>query len=280
MGQPRFYYYPDETGSLEIIDLGEGLSDLQETPGAIATDTYAADGKAYRSFQRDTFEVRIVLERFGTPGVSSLERKLLTLQSHLQRGGWVGFSRDHAKAWASMRSGAASRGDTIFYTPGSGFTSWSSSGTLAAGDEVVIESAPPDSRRELSTVSSLSSGGDVTLGAGLIYSYDGHPLIRWRDFYPTLRLAAGNLRPIVTHDHRRNWTLDATFEYNVADHAALWTDYSTPYDSPIIHAPDGWTGGSSRPAMRDDSGGRWGSSLEAILGGRGSFGGVIPFRRS
>lgn len=279
MGQPRFYYYPDETGSLEVIDLGEGLSDLQETSAAIATDTYAADGKAYRSFQRDTFEVRIVLERFGTPGVSSLERKLQNLQSHLQRGGWVGFSRDHAKAWASIRSGAASRGDTIFYTGGSGFLSWSSSATLAAGDEVVIESAPPDSRREISTVSALSSGGDVSLGTALVYTYDGHPIIRWRDFYPTLRLAAGNLRPIVTHDHRRNWTLDATFEYSVADHAALWTDYSTPYDSPVVYTPGPGGFGGSRPAMRDDTGGRLGVSLETALGSRDSFGGSVPFRR-
>lgn len=279
MAAPRFYYYPDETGSLESVDLGEGLSNLQETASAIVTDTYAADGKAYRSFQRDTFEVRIELERFGTPGTNSLERKLQNLQSHLQRGGWVGFSRDHAKTWASIRSGAASRGDTIFYTGGSGFSAWSASGTLAAGDEVVIETAPPDSRREISTVSSLGSTGDVSLGTALVFSYDGHPIIRYRDFYPCLRLAAGNLRPLVTHDHRRNWTLDATFEYSVADHMALWADYSTPYDSPVVYVPGGGFGGS-RPAMRDDTGGRFGSSLESILGTRGSHGGVTPFRRS
>ena len=37
---PMFFYYPDPDGSLETIDLGEGLSKLKETPIRDVSDAY------------------------------------------------------------------------------------------------------------------------------------------------------------------------------------------------------------------------------------------------
>ena len=265
MGNPRFYYYPDEAGSLETIDLGEGLTDLVELPGAVVEDAASLDGYPYRSFLRDTFGIRIVLERFGSSGTSSLERKFATLQSHLGRGGLVGFSKDHSKTWAAIRTGSATRGDPLFQTPGNGFTAWAPAGTLASGDEIAIESPAPDSRREYTTISALSSTGDLTLVDALRYTYDGHPIARYRDFYPVCWLSAdGVSRPIVVSDHRRNWTLDLTLEYLPAATAALWgADFSSPYGRIV-----GGRGGGSMTMLRDDGGGRSGSTLEGAFSNR------------
>lgn len=254
MGNPCFYYYPDEGGSLEVIDLGEGLSDIEETPGADVADSYAGDRTPFRAWYASTFRVRILLERFGTPGTSSVERALLSMQAHLARGGAVGFSRDHAKTWASIRSGAASRGDTSFPTAGNGFTGWSAAATLASGDEMVIEDLA--GRREITTTTN-ATGGELTLSPGLIYTYEGHPLVRWRDFYPALTLPADQVgRALVTHDHRRNWTLEAIFEFSVAAAIGLWGDsYQSPY------------GGLGGLALRDTSG-LGGLGLDELGGGR------------
>lgn len=254
MGNPCFYYYPDEGGSLEVIDLGEGLSDIEETPGADVADSYAGDRTPFRAWYASTFRVRLLLERFGTPGQSSVERALLSMQAHLARGGAVGFSRDHAKTWASIRSGAASRGDTSFPTAGNGFTGWSAAATLASGDEMVIEDLA--GRREITTTTN-ATGGELTLSPGLIYTYEGHPLVRWRDFYPALTLPADQVgRALVTHDHRRNWTLEAIFEFSVAAAIGLWGDsYQSPY------------GGLGGLALRDTSG-LGGLGLDELGGGR------------
>lgn len=228
MGNPRFYYYPDAAGSLEEIDLGEGLSDIQELEWADAEDAYTGEYVGYRSFLGAALPVRIVLERFGSPGSSALERKLKTLTSHLHKGGAVGFSRDHAKTWASVTSASPpNRGNTLLYTSGgNGFADWSTAGTVAAGDEIVIETPPPEHQREIAVCGSLTVTPPVHLpiaSPGAVYTYTRPAVVRWRDFYPVMWLARDQLRrPIVTHDHRRNFTLDVTLEYNPAAVLALW----------------------------------------------------------
>ena len=147
MANPRFYYYPDPSGSLEVIDLLGPLSSLIVTPIVKASEGYDGAGRASENLTRINFRVRIILDRFQTAGVgrSSLERQLLTMQQHLLAGGYVGFSKDHAKAWASLPSvsGALMRGDTVIPTGGNGFGAWSASAALTAGDELVIEQGAP-----------------------------------------------------------------------------------------------------------------------------------------
>ena len=154
MATPRLYYYPDPDGSLETIDFGEGLSDLQELPSADVADAYNGAGVGYRSLLASTLRLRIVLERFGSVGTSSLERKLMSLQAHLAKGGLVGFSRDHAKTWAG-KAQRPTRGDTVIYTNGNGFTAWSSSGNIVQNDEVVLETPHPDAYREVALVGAV-----------------------------------------------------------------------------------------------------------------------------
>ena len=78
MSDPRFYWSPDPDGSLEVIDLGEGLTDFQELPALVRRDdSYTGSMLPSCSFQGGSRLYRITLERFGTAGSSALERKLL-----------------------------------------------------------------------------------------------------------------------------------------------------------------------------------------------------------
>lgn len=268
MGTPRIYWYPDPAGSLETLDFGEGLSDLQELPGALVEDAYTGDGYPFRSFLQGNFRIRIILERFGSPGTSSLERKFSSLQAHLDRGGFIGFSRDHAKTWASLAAPGPVRGDTTVYTgTGNGFTAWSSSGTPAEGDELVIESGAPEFQREIAVCAALTVTPAVhlPLSAGCIYTYNQGVIARWRDFYPVLFRPKDQVgRPIVTPDHRRNWTLDLTLEYPLAAVLSLWSGEEWAYArSNSLQLP----AGSGPIPFRDDSAvsPNLGSSLEELL---------------
>ena len=227
MGTPAFYWYPDAAGSLETTSLGELLSDLQETPLSTVEDAYGGNGFPYRSFLGGSFRIRILLERFGTPATSTLERELRSMEAHLHRGGMVGFTADTAKTWCGFQSGTWSRGDASVATGGNAFRAWSSGGTLAANDEVVMESENPEANREFQLVSAISATGTVTFsGDTLLYSYGASAessLARWRDFYPVLWLPRDQVgKPIVHHDHRRNWTLDVTLEYCIGAVLALY----------------------------------------------------------
>jgi hypothetical protein len=225
MASPRLYFYPDSAGSLETIDLVEALSDLQETHAADVEDAYTGSGTLYRSFSGASMRVRIVLERFGTRGADSVERDLQSLVTHLQRGGAVGFARDHAKAWCGVTASAPTRGDVTLYTNGSGFTSWSASAAPVAGDEIAIETPSPDYIRELRTCGTLTVSPPVNLplASGVRYTYSDSAVVRHRDFYPVLRLPRDLVsRTWINHDHRRNFTLDLTLEYSPADVLALW----------------------------------------------------------
>lgn len=227
MATPRFYWYPDASGSLEVLDLGEELSDLQEIPLADADDSYGRDGQFYRLFHASRLRVRIVLERFGPSAVSALERDLQTLQAHLDRGYSVGFSLDHDKTWAASVTTTPSRGDVTIYTGGNAFSAWNSAGSPAEDDEMVLESAPPESLREYFKCGALATTPptDIARAGGLLYSYQSSAVVRWRDFYPKLRRPKDLLgRPIVTHEHRKAFTLDLTLEYSVQGVLDLWSE--------------------------------------------------------
>ena len=108
MGTPHIYYYPTGT-NLESIDLGEELSDLTETAGAEVEDAVTLDGLFSRNLLSQTYKVRLYLERFGSLGGSSLERKLKTLEAHLFAGGVIGFTRDETKAYCASSNGGFTR---------------------------------------------------------------------------------------------------------------------------------------------------------------------------
>ena len=221
MGSPTIYYYPDPSGTLETLTFPEGLSDLQVAPIRDVTDAVTISGGMYRRHYGSRLGVRIVVENFTD---QSFWYKLQTLSAHLERGGAIGFSLDHDKTWAGFLNNAASadRGDTgRFHTPGdpsystdNDFHQWNTSASVAADDMICICNANPEGFREFIEIDSVSSTSGINTKTGLIYSYQSRPiLLRWRDFYPCLKMPQRAIgTPIVTSNHRISYTLDLQLE--------------------------------------------------------------------
>ena len=113
MGTPRIYYYPDDTGTLETVNLGETLSDLIDDQEVIGGQSTGDGGVLQRTVDGTFWRVRVLLSRFGTsPGNDELERQLQSFTSHAQRGGPFIFSRDHDKTYAVKLASAPARGAT------------------------------------------------------------------------------------------------------------------------------------------------------------------------
>ncbi|MEO1715754.1 MAG: hypothetical protein AAFR76_01470 [Planctomycetota bacterium] len=221
VNHPAFFYYPDPRGTLEVIDFGEGASDLQEVPGAVVNDAQGGDGSFYRQYLTPTYAVRIVLERFGPAAQNALERDLQSLQEHLHRGGRVGFCRNRSKAFASLTNLSYDRGDAQMLTAGNALAAWSDTAdasALAVGDEVVFEQPPPVTQREVCALLSTSGNAfSLQSGSVLRYTYDQPMIARYRDCWVELFMTKEQIKPIVNHDHRKNFTLDVTLSYSVAD---------------------------------------------------------------
>jgi hypothetical protein len=270
MGNPRFYYSPGDLAEIEEVDLGESLQDLQEDPAAVRADSFGGDGSFYTQYGGQAFMVRIMLERFGTAGASSLERKLNTMLNHLQRGGVVCFSRDHAKTWCSFMSSNYLRGTTAIGTLGNMLSGLSAFGAVAASDEVVIESEEPWGFREVRSVSSVS-GTTVTLGEGLVYPYNRTaglmtPMVRWRDFYPGLYLRAEDSRDQkVRSDARRNWTLDLPLYWSPSSFIGAFYQ-AQPVGSGLTPTAAGYQEPYRRQALPIGTAATKGMSLGALLG--------------
>jgi hypothetical protein len=213
MGNAALYYYPDSRGTLETIDLGGPLSELTEIPLREIGQGVSLLGHPSTYVYSGGFRVRVSVA--NVPTLSSagetLHRKLMTLSAHLERGGYVGLAADSATAWAGTIKKGLRRGDTNI---NAGLNRWYTSGTLAAGDEVVIESANPEMLREFNTVSSYSGvSGAMILSEGAAYTYTGAPWIRHRNFYPALYWPAdARSAPIIKSERRMHFTLEMELE--------------------------------------------------------------------
>jgi len=213
----RFYWYPDKAGSLEEVDLGEGLSDLQLNWQRFQTTSEAADGRVYTTDTGGLVSVRIVLERFTSVDTFAA---LTAMLIHLKRGGYVGFSENHTKAWAIFANNPQLRGDSTMR--GTGATFYNASPTLVADDYLVISSNVPHSLFEMNKVSTFAAQF-VTLDSGIKYSHRSTPvMVRWHGFYPLLRMPADQRDQAgISQDHRQNFTLDLTLEEDPAGIASL-----------------------------------------------------------
>jgi len=205
MSWPAFYYYSEPGAPLTYLDLGRPISDVFMVPTRSRVDAIGGDGGCYHQLNGGGARVTIRRERLSD---ATTERSLRNMEDHLMRGGRVAFSWDHAKTWAGYGTGGLTRGDALCRTLGNAFTSWSSAGALAVGDEVVIESPNPEMKREINTVSAITSG-QITLGTAAAFTYVQRHFVRYRHFYPALYMPESELgRSILTGDRNLNWALD------------------------------------------------------------------------
>ena len=207
MGNAAFYYYPAGTsGGLETIDLGEGVTDLQVEPIRVAQTAFTMSGRMYRTVETARLKVTIINERFSS---GRKARGLQTMSSHLELGGAVAFTADTSKVWAGFTRSAPSRGDTSIETWGNAFSALNS-GSLTTGDVLAFQSPNPTHYLEYCRVDSVTAADKITIQDAIRYN---HPetltLVRFRDFYPVLRMPQDGLgSAFVTHDHRITYTLD------------------------------------------------------------------------
>ena len=218
MGNPAIYYYPDPAGTLEVLDFGEPLSDLQITQVREVADSYSRGGSFYRTTGASRLQIRIILENFTS---ASLVRQFESLSAHLERGGAIGFALDSAKAWAGFvdsTSRAPVRGSSGMHTDGNAFKAWTGSvAALASGDDICIASAPPEGYRDTCELSdAIAAAGtfaDISSDRN-VYTYESDTIIlRAHDFYPCLTMPASSVGvPILETNHRISYTLDLTLE--------------------------------------------------------------------
>jgi len=227
MGNTTAWYYPDSSGTLEEIDFGsEDISSVIEMPERDVRDSHSIGGAFHRTNLGAGLKVRLVCERFSglTDAGKKLARALSSLEAHLSRGGLMAFSADRDNAWMGVMEGTLlpQRGDTTLTTFGgnllSVFTATGTAASLAAGDELFLESFNPTMNREQLLVTS-ETGGVITLdtsdGTAVRYDYQDQQtaIVRDRNFYPALRLPESQVgRQHLITDHRHTWTWDITLE--------------------------------------------------------------------
>ena len=206
MGNAAFYYYPaGSSAGLETIDLGEGVSDIQVDPIRSAETAFTMSGRMYRTVETARLKVTITNERFSS---STIAESLQSMSSHLELGGAVAFTADTAKVWAGFSRASPTRGDLTIDTWGNAFSALSA-GALASTDVLAIQSPNPAHYVEYCRVASVTLDV-ITLSSAIRYNHpESLTLVRYRDFYPILRMPADGLgSAFVTHDHRITYTLD------------------------------------------------------------------------
>lgn len=267
---PCFFLYPDAAGSLAVIDFARPLTSIHELPSGIVSDAYGGDRTWSRTFHAGVLRIRFTAERVNTTTTAgqSFVRKMLTVQQHLIRGGYVGLARVHSKAWCGrVSTSRLARGTaSIVCRGGNLFSSWNSNAALAASDEIVIESANPEAIREWNAVQTVATSGvkvTLTTSDTVFNTYTAEPiLVRHRDFWPILRLPADQVdKQLVIPDRRLTYTIDMTLEYDQAAIARLVRD----------------TYGSL--GLRTDGGSKAGRSLEEALAPKSGRTGVYNVLR-
>ena len=226
MANSKIWYYPGSGGAglttptVEIIDFGETVSDLQISPYRVVSDAVSIGGAFSRSGRRVGMRVRIVNERFTD---DALAEKLYSLQSHIERGGAFSFAVDSSNIFCAFSKGGlpAFRGQTSISVDSTLFTAYG--GTAIASDDVLhVECPSPRGNREEVRANSYSAP-TLTLSSALKYDHDGPVMFRHRDFFPALfwpERETGN--PPLTHDHRIAWSWDISVEAYPAHTFNLW----------------------------------------------------------
>lgn len=226
MGNAAIYYYPEETQSLRVIDLGEPLSDMQVTPFRVQDVNTGSDFESSVVDYGGSHRVRFIFERFS--GDDQLVADLESFANHAQRGLPFGLVADTADSFGAFTQAyTMSPGKTSITTLGNVFSAWSGVLALTVGDTVVMHSGNPEYKFEHLIVSTWSTTtGKIGLG-GQTTKYDmtvGPAFVRHQDFFPVCYLDPGQRGAILTHDHRINYTLDLTAIYSPAGIKALYNE--------------------------------------------------------
>lgn len=220
MANPCFIYWPEGHTSRRILDLGEDISDLQQTPRRRVLDSGSLSGKYTRTNLTSGLSIRIVDERFSD---RRKFRQLHQVINHAETGLLVAFAVDSSKIYGypiretSTTGAVGTISSTIKISKTNWFVGWHTApGTIAVGDEICIESGAWRGYREWHKVDQITDAGDhyvIRTQDKITHDYSVGGIVRYADFFPFLRLpenaVGGNL---ISHEHRISFTFDCPFD--------------------------------------------------------------------
>jgi len=247
MGAPKFYFYPVAGGLLKTIDfsaLCDDVTDFDDDPLVETSGAISQTGRDYTVVGRTAPRLRLYfrkLRRYSSAG-ALVERQLRGFIDHLKRGGVCAVALDQDKAWASFAVGPVEQNDGSAQTQGDLFGGAFETNPLpASGDEVWIQGAYPERRRELLAVSGYASAGNtVSFGSAVSIDAAAPALLHTRDFWPVMVLPQDQRgRKLLTVERGRHFTLDMTLEMdtgridtlgNGAGTGSVWGDVTSSAD--------------------------------------------------
>ncbi len=210
MSQTRIYWYPMGTGNLETITIPRFISNLEDDdPEVSAATSETIAGGMRRQLYGDWRRVVIVRQHLRPEIADEADaiRGLRSLQSHLLAGYSVGIAVGTNATWGGFTVGSVVRGTSAIGVLANSYLPWSATGTVAVGDEVIVQSKSPLGAREVHKVDAVISGSSgakiLTLSRPTYYDHNGPIFLRRRTFYPHLKLPDDQLdRPIITSSSR------------------------------------------------------------------------------
>jgi len=207
------WYYPDPKGTVEEIDLGECLSDLEETPQRDQIVSQAITGAVTTVHLSSREQYRIERSRIKF-GSADLAARLHAFRNHLQRGGHFSLAEDKNRAvggFLTVNPDRVPNGTQVVELIRNTWP-YNPAAALQPNDYVRLQSPSPIRYAELVTSDAFDSANPAPFSIeGVKYRYvdERWTLLTHRGFYPCLRLPPDQRnQPIFTHDHRITWTLD------------------------------------------------------------------------
>ena len=218
---PKIYWYPESGGLLRKCDftgVANNFTTAEPAPQMDRGVGISRVGGVRSSMNQNLTGYRFTLRRFS--GVSSagqtLARKLEAIEEHLKLGGMICVANNASKSWSAFAKSNISQSDREIYVTTETFGGALESGQVpAANDEIYLQAAYPNIRRERLVVSAYnSSTRKVTLGSllGASWHLTAPVFLHHRDFYVAMVLDPSlQGTPLLTSEFgRRAWTWDCT----------------------------------------------------------------------
>lgn len=233
MANAKFYFGPtsttwwDTAADIETIDLLSRAVVVDFGSTRASEQAMGGDGSVNVYPRGGGLQVRIAMH-IGER--EDLAESLFALESHLKEGGLCSFTRDATEAWAVQVAEAVARGEAALTYLDSIFDTYESITDPVDAAHCILQSPPPELKREIVTVGSTALNVAQIVGrgvdAGAVYAHGQipaayNPILRPTYFYPFLRLLPGQ-RALVTQPDGTAFRFDARFRVDVErEHAVI-----------------------------------------------------------
>ncbi len=261
MGNAKFYYFPiPDARTLVTIDMGEQLGELFSEYQYDVAESISRGGRRYLSHGLQREFVTIQRDRMLLG--EDLAMQLMSMQNHLDRGGYVSFCADSDKAYIHPVLNTAEQNATSMLLGSNPFKDVTGTNTPSANDYITLQTNSPTSIIEQKKIASVdgsfssSVGGTITTN-NIVYTYPERSFVRYYRFWPTLRRSASDIgQNIITNENGRLFSLNVRLyldTYTLFNfHSGFdGIDRSPNFSPNSVPAASGGDAGSSNPFVPD-----------------------------